>query len=98
MTVPALYFRKPLSFESQALGMRAFAHYFRRDVRGAVASEYAFLIVFIALLGAVGMIVFGLSLSDLFDTLGVDLSDICVDDGKGTPCFVFDLPGKKKGL
>lgn len=80
------------------INARAFAKDMARDAGGAVATEYAFIVAFIALLSAVGMIVLGLSLSDAFGTLGADLNEICVDDGKGTPCFVFDLPGEKKGL
>lgn len=41
-----------------------------RNEDGAVATEYALLIVFIALLAAVGMIVLGQGLSTLFTGLG----------------------------
>jgi hypothetical protein len=44
------------------------------------------------------MIVFGLSLSDTFEDLGADLAGVCVNNGKGVPCFVFALPGNKNGL
>ena len=80
--------------------VRTFANDMARDIGGAVASEYAFIVTFIALISAVGMIVLGLALSDVFGTLGGTTTDLCKDgpDRQGTPCFVFDLPGKKKGL
>lgn len=44
------------------------------DEEGAVATEYALLIVFIALLAAVGMIVLGQGLSGLFAGIGSALN------------------------
>lgn len=41
-----------------------------RNEDGAVATEYALLIVFIALLAAVGMIVLGQGLSTMFSGIG----------------------------
>ncbi len=45
-----------------------------RNEDGAVATEYALLIVFIALLAAVGMIVLGGELSTLFAKIGTSLT------------------------
>ncbi len=45
-----------------------------RNEDGAVATEYALLIVFIALLAAVGMIVLGQGLSGLFSAIGTTIS------------------------
>ncbi len=45
-----------------------------KDEDGAVATEYALLIVFIALLAAVGMIVLGNGLSTLFSGIGTQLN------------------------
>ena len=45
-----------------------------KDEDGAVATEYALLIVFIALLAAVGMIVLGNGLSTLFSGIGSQLN------------------------
>jgi len=50
--------------------------YFRRDERGATATEYALLIVFVALAIAVGANVLGKGVSDLFSTIGASLSSI----------------------
>jgi Flp pilus assembly pilin Flp len=41
-----------------------------RETRGAIASEYAFLIVFIAIIAAFGMVLLGTELSEYFSTLG----------------------------
>ena len=48
--------------------------YFRRDERGATASEYALLIVFVALAIAVGAQTLGTGISSLFSTIGADIS------------------------
>jgi pilus assembly protein Flp/PilA len=50
--------------------------YFRRDERGATATEYALLIVFIALAVAVGANVLGAGVSNLFNSIGNQLSGI----------------------
>jgi len=50
--------------------------YFHRDERGATATEYALLIVFVALAIAVGANVLGTGLSDLFNSIGNNLSSI----------------------
>ncbi len=47
-----------------------------RNEDGAVATEYALLIVFIALLAAVGMIVLGQNLSLLFSSIGTSLTSV----------------------
>jgi pilus assembly protein Flp/PilA len=48
--------------------------YFRRDERGATATEYALLIVFVALAIAVGAQTLGTGISSLFSTIGADIS------------------------
>ena len=42
----------------------------KREEHGAVAAEYAFLIVFIAIAAAIGMVTLGNSISDYFITFG----------------------------
>ncbi|NKB49877.1 MAG: Flp family type IVb pilin [Alphaproteobacteria bacterium] len=42
----------------------------KRETRGAVASEYAFLIVFIAIVAVAGMFTLGTGLSDYFGAYG----------------------------
>lgn len=41
-----------------------------RNRRGAVATEYAFLIAFVAIIAALGMVLLGTELNDYFITLG----------------------------
>jgi pilus assembly protein Flp/PilA len=50
--------------------------YFRRDERGATATEYALLVVFIALAVALGANVLGAGISNLFNAIGNQLSTI----------------------
>jgi pilus assembly protein Flp/PilA len=50
--------------------------YFLRDELGATATEYALLIVFIALAVAVGASTLGTGLSNLFGTIATKLSGI----------------------
>jgi pilus assembly protein Flp/PilA len=50
--------------------------YFRRDERGATATEYALLVVFVALAIAVGANVLGAGISNLFNQIGNQLSSI----------------------
>jgi pilus assembly protein Flp/PilA len=47
---------------------------FRRDERGATATEYALLVVFVALAVAVGANVLGTGLSNLFGRIGNQLN------------------------
>ena len=54
--------------------MRRLISRFRRDERGATATEYALLVVFIALAVAVGANVLGTGLSSLFSKIGTQLS------------------------
>jgi pilus assembly protein Flp/PilA len=54
--------------------MRRLISRFRRDERGATATEYALLIVFIALAVAVGANVLGTGLSALFARIGNQLN------------------------
>ena len=42
----------------------------QRETRGAVGTEYAFLIAFIAIVAAIGMVVLGTALGDYFTTFG----------------------------
>jgi Flp pilus assembly pilin Flp len=48
----------------------------RKDKSGAVATEYAFLIAFIAIVAAIGMTLLGLNLSAFFNDIGVALTNI----------------------
>ena len=43
---------------------------------GAVATEYAFLIAFIAIVAALGMVLLGTNLSAFFEDIGVALTNI----------------------
>jgi pilus assembly protein Flp/PilA len=49
---------------------------FHRDERGATATEYALLIVFVALAVAVGASTLGTGLSNLFSNIATKLSGI----------------------
>ncbi len=49
---------------------------FRRDERGATVTEYALLIVFVALAIAVGAQTLGSNISNLFSKIGTQLSTI----------------------
>jgi pilus assembly protein Flp/PilA len=50
--------------------------YFRRDERGATATEYALLIVFVALAIALGANTLGQGINSLFSQIGTQLSNI----------------------
>jgi pilus assembly protein Flp/PilA len=56
--------------------MRNLINRFHRDERGATATEYALLIVFIALAVAVGASTLGTGLSTLFSNIATKLSGI----------------------
>ena len=56
--------------------MFALTKRFRRDDRGATATEYAMLIVFVALAIAVGAQALGNDLNALFTSVGTTLSNI----------------------
>jgi pilus assembly protein Flp/PilA len=45
----------------------------RKDKSGAVATEYAFLIAFIAIVAAIGMTLLGTNLSAFFNVIGLAL-------------------------
>ena len=47
----------------------------RKDKSGAVATEYAFLIAFIAIVAAIGMTLLGQNLSAFFNAIGVSLQN-----------------------
>ena len=47
----------------------------RKDKSGAVATEYAFLIAFIAIVAAIGMVLLGDNLSAFFNDIGVALEN-----------------------
>ena len=51
---------------------------FRRDESGATATEYAMLIVFVALAIAVGAQAFGTALTDLFTRAGTALGGVVI--------------------
>ncbi len=48
----------------------------RNDKSGAVATEYAFLIAFIAIVAAIGMTLLGQNLSAFFNAIGVALENV----------------------
>jgi len=48
----------------------------RKDKSGAVATEYAFLIAFIAIVAAIGMTLLGQNLSAFFNAIGVALQNM----------------------
>ena len=52
------------------LYLKAVLYCIVRERRGAVATEYAFLIVFIAIVAAIGMVTLGTDLRDYFITFG----------------------------
>ena len=62
--------------------MRAFTYLqlmalrLRKDKSGAVATEYAFLIAFIAIVAAIGMALLGQNLSAFFNAIGVALQNV----------------------
>ena len=47
----------------------------RKDKSGAVATEYAFLIAFIAIVAAIGMVLLGDNLSAFFNDIGLALEN-----------------------
>jgi len=51
------------------------AHRLHKDNSGAVATEYAFLIAFIAIVAATGMTLLGDNLSVFFNDIGVALAN-----------------------
>lgn len=55
--------------------IHTFLYDLTRDKSGAVATEYAFLIAFIAIVGAGGMVVLGNNLFDFFEAIGLSLSE-----------------------
>jgi pilus assembly protein Flp/PilA len=56
--------------------MRSSIKRFQRDERGATATEYALLIVFIALVIAVGAQTLGQGINSLFSQIGTQLAAI----------------------
>jgi pilus assembly protein Flp/PilA len=55
--------------------MRSLIKHLHRDERGATATEYALLVVFVALAIAVGASTLGQGLSGLFSKIGTTLSN-----------------------
>ncbi|MCZ6511667.1 MAG: Flp family type IVb pilin [Alphaproteobacteria bacterium] len=51
----------------------------RKDKSGAVATEYAFLIAFIAIIAAIGMTLLGQNLSAFFNAIGTALQDMAAN-------------------
>jgi Flp pilus assembly pilin Flp len=45
-------------------------HRLNRDTRGAIATEYTFLIAFVAILAALGMVLLGTELNEYFAKIG----------------------------
>jgi pilus assembly protein Flp/PilA len=62
-----------LEKESEMLGL---LNRFRRDERGATATEYAMLVVFIALAVAVGATALGGGINSLFTKVGDELTAV----------------------
>jgi pilus assembly protein Flp/PilA len=58
--------------------MLSLFHSYRKDERGASATEYAMLLVFLALAIAVGAQTVGTDLNDLFSRVGTTLMGITV--------------------
>jgi pilus assembly protein Flp/PilA len=56
--------------------MLGFLNRFRRDERGATATEYAMLVVFIALAVAVGATALGGGINTLFKAVGTELGAV----------------------
>lgn len=56
--------------------MHSLINRFHRDERGATATEYALLIVFVALAVAAGAKTLGTGLSNLFSNIGTSISTI----------------------
>jgi pilus assembly protein Flp/PilA len=50
--------------------------YFRRDERGATATEYALLVVFVAVAIALGAQTLGSSINNLFSAIGTKIANI----------------------
>ena len=55
--------------------LRLMALRLKKDEAGAVATEYAFLIAFIAIVAATGMVLLGDNLSAFFNDIGVALEN-----------------------
>ena len=55
--------------------LQTLARRLRKDKSGAVATEYAFLIAFIAIVAATGMTLLGDNLSAFFNDIGVALAN-----------------------
>jgi pilus assembly protein Flp/PilA len=58
--------------------MHSLTSRFYRDESGATATEYAMLIVFVALAIAVGAQALGTSLTNLFSNVGTTLSNVVI--------------------
>jgi pilus assembly protein Flp/PilA len=58
--------------------MITFLRYLHQDERGATATEYALLIVFVALAIAVGAQALGSGISNLFNTIATNLASATV--------------------
>jgi len=56
--------------------MRSVINRFRRDERGATATEYAMLLVFIALAVAVGATALGGGINKLFTAIGTEIGQV----------------------
>ena len=55
--------------------LRKFLPALARDDSGAVATEYAFLVAFIAIVAALGMVLLGENLSTFFTNIGIALGN-----------------------
>ena len=55
--------------------IQSIARRLRKDESGAVATEYAFLVAFIAIVAALGMVLLGENLSSFFTNIGIALGN-----------------------
>ena len=68
--------RSPGIFEEEGLHMPGLVNRLCRDERGATATEYAMLIIFIALAIAGGATLLGSNINNLFNRLGASISGL----------------------
>lgn len=68
--------RSPGIFDEEGLHMPGLVNRLWRDERGATATEYAMLIIFIALAIAGGATLLGSNINNLFNSLGASISGL----------------------
>jgi len=75
-TMAAVPSRSPGIFDEEGLHMPGLVNRLWRDERGATATEYAMLIIFIALAIAGGATLLGSNINNLFNSLGASISGL----------------------